>query len=83
MILRLCFIVVLWLVAAGSADALAEDCRQLPQGPARFACVSKNHPGVVAKLERCKEEGKRMGLSDTHNGPGGGLRPYVRACMNR
>ena len=83
MILRFVSFVVLWFVAVGSADALAQDCRQLPQGPARFACVSKNHPGAVAKLERCTEEGKQMGLSDTHNGPAGGLRPYVRACMNR
>jgi len=69
------------LCAAASA-ANAENCIQYPQGPARFDYASRNHPGLLAKRERCQEEGRQMGL---RGGPGaaGGMRGYVMACMQR
>jgi hypothetical protein len=72
------------LCAAASA-ANAENCMQYPQGPARFDCASRNHPGLLAKRERCQEEGRQMGLSGGRGAGGnaGGMRGYVMACMQR
>jgi hypothetical protein len=72
------------LCAAASA-ANAENCMQYPPGPARFDCASRNRPGLLAKRERCQEEGRQMRLSGGR-GPGGnagGMRGYVMACMQR
>ncbi len=74
------------LLCIGSLSVThAEDCRQYPPGPARFACASRTHPGLLAKQERCQEEGRRMGLKPAGGlgGAGGGLREYVQACMQR
>ena len=67
-----------------STNSRAEDCRMYPQGPERFACVSKKNPAAEGKLERCKQQALDMGLR-----PGGGmsngpaLKNYVQACMHR
>jgi hypothetical protein len=68
-----------------ASSAHAEDCRQYPPGPTRFECATRNHPGVADKLERCKEEAAQMGLKPRGGaaGGGGGMRPYVQACMHR
>ena len=67
------------------SEAQAQNCRELPPGPARFECASKNHPGLEAKRQRCIEEGRQMGLAPRGGagGAGGGLRPFVMACMQR
>jgi hypothetical protein len=78
--LRIVTWAVLSLVAAGSTIAFAEDCRQLPQGPARAACASQNNPAFAAKLDRCKQQGAQAGLTE---GRAGGLGPFVQACMQR
>jgi hypothetical protein len=59
----------------------AQSCRMFPPGPERFECFSRNHPGATAKLERCRDEARGMGLS-RHTG-GRALREYVQACMQR
>jgi hypothetical protein len=68
-----------------SSAALAQNCRNLPPGPQRFECASQSHPGLLAKRERCKEEGRQMGLKPAGGlgGAGGGLRGFVMACMQR
>jgi hypothetical protein len=65
--------------------ARAEDCRQYPPGPARFDCASRTHPGLLARRERCQEEGRQMGLKPRGGagGAGGGLSEFVIACMQR
>ena len=68
------------LLCSLAAEAQAQACRDLPQGPQRFACASAKNPNLVAKLDRCKEEGRRIGLSTTVKG---GMGPYVQACMRR
>jgi hypothetical protein len=70
------------LLGSVESQALAQDCRQLPEGQARRDCVMKN-PAAAAKLQRCQAEGRKMGLSDQVNARAGGLRPYVVACMKR
>ncbi|OKO71420.1 hypothetical protein [Bradyrhizobium sp. AS23.2] len=70
------------LLGSVESQALAQDCRQLPEGQARRDCVMKN-PAGAAKLQRCEAEGRKMGLSNQYNAGAGGLRPYVMACMKR
>lgn len=65
-----------------TGTARAEDCRQYPPGPARFDCASRTHPGLLARRERCQEEGRQMGLKP-RGGAGGGLSEFVIACMQR
>lgn len=65
-----------------SSEAWAQNCRQMPAGPARFECAMKN-PAFAAKLERCQDEGRKMGLSNQRSASAGGLKPYVKACMSR
>jgi hypothetical protein len=71
-------------LCAAASTANAEDCKQYPQGPFRFECASRNHPELLAKRERCEEEGRQMGLQrGAGKGAAGGLPGYVRACMQR
>jgi hypothetical protein len=65
--------------AAFSTTALAQDCRALPPGKAKLACIESN-PISAAKLARCREEGAQMGLT---SGRSGGLPGFVQACMQR
>ena len=58
--------------------ARAQDCRDLPPGPARFDCASRNHPGLIEKRERCRDQARQMGLTDRKS-----TRDYVMACMQR
>lgn len=62
-----------------STSTLAQNCRELPPGKAKLACIESN-PAGAARLERCKEEGRKMGLS---GGKSGGLPGFVQACMQR
>jgi hypothetical protein len=68
-----------------ASSANAQNCMQYPPGPARFECVSQNHPGAAAKLDRCRDEGRQQGLKPRGGagGGGGGLREYVQSCMSR
>ena len=71
-------------LSALSTMSMAQNCMQLPQGPARFACVSKKNPAAEGKLERCKQQALDMGLrpgAGMSNGPA--LKNYVQACMHR
>jgi hypothetical protein len=71
-------------LSAFSTMSMAQNCMQLPQGPARFACVSKKNPAAEGKLERCKQQALDMGLRPgpgMSNGPA--LKNYVQACMHR
>ena len=73
--------IALWATASA---ANAQNCMQYPPGPDRLDCVNRN-PGVLAKRERCQQEGRQMGLAARRGGGGngGGLREYVVACMQR
>jgi hypothetical protein len=67
-----------------STGASAEDCQMYPQGPERFACVTKKNPATEGKLQRCKQQALDMGLrpgAGMSNGPA--LKNYVQACMHR
>ena len=68
-----------------SSAVAAEDCGQYPPGPARFECTSRDHPGLVAKRERCMEEARQMGRRPMAGGGGGGnsLKGYVQQCLQR
>jgi hypothetical protein len=74
-----------FVLLTASSTGRAEDCLQYPQGPARFECANRNHPGRLAKQERCREQGRQMGLQPRggSGGAGGGLKEFVVACMQR
>lgn len=65
----------------GGSSAQAQNCAQYPPGPARFKCAAANHPGLEAKLERCQDEARSMGLSKGGGDPA--IKEYVQACMHR
>ena len=58
-ILPLTASVVLGSLATG---ARAQNCMQYPPGPERRQCAAANNPRFEAKLERCKDEARAMGL---------------------
>jgi hypothetical protein len=64
-----------------SAGAQAQNCRQYPPGPERSQCAAANNPRFEAKIERCKNEGRAMGLGMGKGDPG--LKEYVQGCMQR
>jgi len=68
--------------AAFSPTAFAENCRALPFGPEKQACVMREHPGMFeAKQERCKQLARERG-DTTRTGTGaGGIREFVQDCM--
>jgi hypothetical protein len=53
---------VLGTAAFATPAAFAEDCSRYPEGPARFSCASSKNPGLVHKLERCKQAAEQTGL---------------------
>ena len=72
-------LIALIATAAFSTAALAQNCRALPPGKAKMACIESTPIGA-ARLARCREEGVRMGLS---GGRTGGLPGFVQARMRR
>jgi hypothetical protein len=76
-------LVIIVALSASASAAFAEDCRALPPGPDRRACVKREHPEMFeAKLQHCRDLASARG--DTI-GPGaksvGGMRDFVHACM--
>jgi hypothetical protein len=55
------------LSAAFSSTAFAENCRALPRGPEKRACVMRENPGMFeareAKKERCKQLSTERGFT--------------------
>ena len=80
MIERLVAAALIFLTAFSVAHA--QNCRDLPPGPARFECASRTHPGLAAKRERCREEGLQMGIKAGASDRGG-LKQFVMSCMQR
>jgi hypothetical protein len=75
-------IAVTVLCAAASA-ARAQNCMHYPPGPARFDCASRNHPALLARQERCKQQAYDMGLRPgvgRSNGPV--FKDYMQSCMH-
>jgi hypothetical protein len=68
-------------IVIGSTSAQAQNCMQYPPGPLRHQCAAANNPRFEAKMERCKDEARAMGLSVGKGDPG--LKEYVQACMHR
>ena len=64
-----------------STGAQAQNCMQYPPGPERRQCAAANNPRFEAKMEKCKDEGRAMGLGMGKGDPG--LKEYVQACMHR
>jgi hypothetical protein len=65
----------------GSTSVQAQNCAQYPSGPFRRQCIEANHPQFGAKMERCKEAARGMGLGGSNVDPA--LRDYVQSCMHR
>ena len=60
--------------------ANAQNCKEL-WGSGRVACIAAQNPKFAAKLERCKDEGRAMGLRTVRGE--NSLPRYVRGCMRR
>jgi hypothetical protein len=76
-------IIAVTMLCAAASAARAENCMQYPPGPARFDCASRNHPGLLAKQERCKQQAYDMGLRPgvgRSNGPV--FKEYMQSCMH-
>jgi hypothetical protein len=68
--------------AAFSSGAFAENCRAIPVGPERRACVTREHPGMFeAKQERCKQLARERGDTGRTGTGAGGMREFVQDCM--
>jgi hypothetical protein len=69
--------------AALSSTAFAENCRAVPFGPERRACVVRKHPGMFeAKQERCKQLARERGeTSHTTRGAPGINKEFIQDCM--
>lgn len=60
------------ILSAFSTASMAQNRMQLPEGPARLACMSSKNPELGRKLERCKQQAYDIGLrpgSGRSNGP--------------
>jgi hypothetical protein len=55
--------IALIFLAVFASPAPAENCRIYPPGPARFACASANHAGLIAKRERDKQRLQKWGFA--------------------
>jgi hypothetical protein len=59
--------------------ASAENCRALPVGPERRACVMREHPEQFeAKLEHCRELARERGDTAADKR---GTKDFVQGCM--
>ena len=68
--------------AASSSAAFAENCKALPFGPEKKACVMREHP-ICSKLSRNDVVSLRESaaiLPRTGTGAGG-MREFVQDCM--
>ncbi|MDN4982335.1 hypothetical protein KUL72_19845 [Bradyrhizobium arachidis] len=65
----------------GSSSVHAQNCAQMSPGPLRRQCAAANHPGFEARLERCKDEARSMGLTKSAGDPA--IKEYVQSCMHR
>ena len=70
------------LVTLGSTSAHAEDCSQYPPSSYRAQCVAAQNPKIAAKIERCRDEARAMGLRGGR-GDARAFNGYVEACVKR
>jgi hypothetical protein len=68
--------------AAFSSTAFAENCRAIPFGPERRACVMREHPAMFeAKFGQCRQLARKRGdTSHTQTGAGG-MKEFIQDCM--
>jgi hypothetical protein len=72
----------LFALTALPSLALAENCRAFPPGPDRRACAMREHPELFqAKQEHCRELATQRGDSPRTGTGAGGMRDFVRDCM--
>lgn len=74
-------LVVAWtalILAWPTGPAGAQSCKDLPAGPARRECTTKNHSGLFEKKqERCLELARQNGAT----GRGSGQKGFMQSCM--
>jgi hypothetical protein len=64
--------------AAFSSTAFAENCRAIPFGPERRACVMREHP----EFGQCRQLARERGdTSHTQTGAGG-MKEFIQDCMH-
>jgi len=68
--------------AAFSSPAFAQNCGAIPSGPEKRACVMREHPGMGARLERCRQLARERGDTPRTATGAGGMREFIRDCMH-
>ncbi len=67
-------------LGVSSPVCLAEDCRSIPPGPDKRACVMRNNPNFETKFDRCNQ--RVDGLGFVVGQPGiQGRKGLMQACM--
>jgi hypothetical protein len=67
--------------AAFSSSAPAENCKAIPVGPERRACVARENPGMFEQtgaMQTTRQGARRHG---SHRHRAGGMREFVQDCM--
>jgi len=70
--------VTLVVLSALPSLAAAENCRALPVGPERRACVMRERPEFQAKLEHCRGLARDRGDTGAEKR---GMKDFVQGCM--
>jgi hypothetical protein len=56
----------------------AQNCQDMPPGPAKKQCVKQNHPEF---FEKKKENCKELAQQRDSYGKGGGQKDFMQSCM--
>ena len=73
-------VLLLLCIIMAATRANAQDCAAL-SGRMRFACAVAKYPAFGARVERCKDEARAMGLRVVRGDPA--FRGYVEGCVRR
>lgn len=68
------------LCISSATPVSAQECAAL-SGRMRLACAVAKYPAFGARVERCKDEARAMGLRVVRGDPG--FRGYVEGCVRR
>jgi hypothetical protein len=75
------FLIAALALGVSGTVCSAEDCRSMPRGPDKKACVMRNNPGFAARFDRCNQQVNQLG--DVAASPGGkkGRQGLMQECM--
>jgi hypothetical protein len=76
------FLIVALALSVSTSACLAEDCRSMPPGPDKKACVMRNHPAAFeTKFDRCNQQVEQLGAVAASPGGKKGRQGLMQECM--